>query len=288
MNASASKQTWQALRRRYTWHLRRPFKDTFDRSRWWEGKGEFDIEPSAALYELARRHPLVRDVWLRKIAAINRNRRGVAVWHPHIQKRWFEKLTMPNGDPDLPPSLYWTCLLGLKSWAKLDWTDRRNWEWCAGRLKGLDFRREDQQCWCLKLKAYYRIRHDREAVLNIRETKRRKEVARLVNESLKTNPPTAKEWEAAVAQQAIDAYREGQILLAVAPDMAADKAGALMLKKYREHLSIYPPARPKQRARWEDWLPLISQFEEAEAHTRGAKSQVFVHYRRALEGIRFT
>ncbi len=32
------KESWQALRERYTWHLRPPFKDQFDRSHWWKGK----------------------------------------------------------------------------------------------------------------------------------------------------------------------------------------------------------------------------------------------------------
>src|SRR6267142_1463569 len=43
----------------YTWHLRRPFKCEFDREHWWMGKLDSTIEPAAAAYELARRHPMV-------------------------------------------------------------------------------------------------------------------------------------------------------------------------------------------------------------------------------------
>jgi len=37
-----------------------PFNQEFDRTQWW--KDETDINPVAALYELARRHPLVGDL----------------------------------------------------------------------------------------------------------------------------------------------------------------------------------------------------------------------------------
>jgi hypothetical protein len=45
-----TKQTSQATRARYTWHLRPPFDKTFDASHWWDGQ-ERKVEPVAALYE---------------------------------------------------------------------------------------------------------------------------------------------------------------------------------------------------------------------------------------------
>jgi hypothetical protein len=109
----------------------------------------------------------------------------------------------------------------------------------------------------------------------------------LVRQDLAQNPPTAAEWESAIVQCAIEAHRQGYVLLAVAPDLAVDKAESLMAKKYREHLKLYPPLHPHQRARWESWLPIIAEFEDDEASGAKAKSQVFARYRRALNAIHF-
>src|SRR5271170_7419477 len=51
------KENRQAIRARYTWHLRPPFDKEFDGSHWWEGQSK--VDPVAALYELLRRHPLI-------------------------------------------------------------------------------------------------------------------------------------------------------------------------------------------------------------------------------------
>lgn len=261
--APSLKKSSHALRDRYTWHLRPPFKDEFDRSHWWMGKRDSDIEPVAALYELARRHPMVGEGWARNI-------------------------TQPgSGSPLPPPSLYWTCLLGLNSWAKLDWTERRNWESCVGILKGLDFRGEDSQCRCIRVFAHWKIIDQRKKLLD-GTGKTFDEMSKLVRQDIAKNPPTLAEWEAAIAQRAVEAHREGYVLLAVAPDLAASKVASVLAKKYREHFLFYPPPKPSQRAKWQDWLPLISAFEDAEAMPGGAKSQVFAHYRRALDRIRFT
>ena len=68
--------------------------------------------------------------------------------------------------------------------------------------------------------------------------------------------PTDNEWEAAISQCAV------------------------------EHHRLYPYPQPTQRARTLDWLSIISAFENM---TSGKwDSQIFVRYRRALDGIRFT
>ena len=69
--ASSAKTNWLAVRRKYTWHLRPPFKTHFDRAHWWKGKPESDIESAAALYELARRRSLVRKTWIKKLHGPN-------------------------------------------------------------------------------------------------------------------------------------------------------------------------------------------------------------------------
>jgi hypothetical protein len=140
---------------------------------------------------------------------------------------------------------------------------------------------------CIRVVAHWKIGDKREAALRgkARTLKDRHE---LVRQHLAKKPPTADEWESAIAQCAIEAHRQGYVLLAVAPDLAVDDAESVMAKKYREHLDLYPPLHPHQRARWVDWLPLISAFEDAELQQGGAKSsQIFARYRRALDGVHF-
>jgi hypothetical protein len=289
--ASSAKKNWLAGRRKYTWHLRPPFKDKFDHSHWWTGKPQSEIEPEAALYELARRHPLVREKWLRNFAAATHSRRGVAIWIPSMSMDWTEKIIRPPyNDFSCPQSLYWTCLTGLQSWAKLTYTERGNWRCSVGILKGLDFRWEELKCRSITLLADWKIRDQREAKLGdkVKGVKRGQEIGRIINADLAANPPTIEEWNDAIAYWAVKAYRQGYVLLAVAPDLTPDKAASVMKKAYREHLCFYPPANSVQRARPEQWLPLIEEFEDDETSPSKAKSQVFARYRRALAEIRFT
>lgn len=286
--ASRSKKASQAVRRRYTWHLHPPFKNRFDRSQWWEG--ERDIEPGAALYELARRHPLVRETWVRNFAAATRERRSVAIWIPGTSQRWTDKIMRGESGAAVSPSLYWTCLFGLNSWAKLDYTDRLNWKSCVGNLKGLDFRDESLQCKGIKKFAHWKIIDERQDGLRKKEKIKdfaTKENLKMLHNDLAANPPTVEEWETAIAHRAIEAYRQGYVLLAIAPDLPANKAAAVAAAKYKEHLSLYPPGKSPQRARWRDWLPIIAEFEDAETSRDKAKSQVFARYRRTLDGIGF-
>ena len=284
----------RAVRARYTWHMRLPFKDHFDRSHWWEGKGRSEIEPRAALYELARRHPLIRDQWVRRIAAIRRNRRALAIGpgHPFYGKGRFSRIILEDhwfqtGDGECSaPSLSCTCLFGLKSWAMLDWTTRRNWETTVGHLKGLDFRWEELQCRSINVLADWKIRDQREDALGdkVKGKRRGAEVGAIINADLATNPPTPEEWEAAIGYRSIEAYRQGYLLLAVAPDLQMDKAVSLMKRVYGSTRRRY--ASPKQRARWENWLPLITSFEDAELSHK-AYAQEFARYRRALDSLHF-
>ena len=293
---TAPKENWQAIRRRYTWHLRPPFKAKFDRAHWWNGQKE--IEPAAALYELARRHPLVREKWLKAIAVIKSNRRAfpVPLGVPFfgggkfsniiLDEHWFSNNTQSGS---VPHSLYWTCLFGLKSWAQLDYTDRSNWKFCVGQLKGLDFRDEELQCRSINKLADWKISDQREAVLGdkVKGVRRGLEMGKILNANRAANPPTAEEWEAAIAYRAVEAHRQGYLLLAVAPDLQSDYAASLMQKVYGSAKRKF--ASPKQRARWKDWLPLIAKFENEELlrDKKIKKSQAFIRYRRALDGIHF-
>lgn len=233
-------------------------------------------------------------------AAATRSRRGVAIWLPAIRKPWTEKSVRPQAGIDrVAPSLYWTCLFGLKSWAKLDYTERKNWKSNVGHLKGLDFRWEELQCCSINELAHWRVVDERKSALRKKgrinytahtQTDEEWETAynnnlSVLHNDLAVNPLTAEEWEAAIGYRAVEAYRQGYLLLAVSPDLHADKAASLMEKVYGSGRRRY--AKPNQRARCENWLPIIAEFEDDEASGAKAKSQVFARYRRVLDAVRF-
>jgi hypothetical protein len=258
------KETRQAVHRRYTWHLRPPFGDEFDRSQWW--KGQPDVEPVAALYELARRHPLVVE-----------------------EERIL--VPLPGSPPPIPlpsifeprPSLVWTRRLRMKSWLRLTKSEQDNWKSSLHKMKGLDFRPKEFLCRSITEAARSTItQHRAEA------DKARAESGPPWFACYPPRQPADHEWKTAIAQCAVEAHRQGYLLLAVSPDMAADKAQSVMAKSYREHLKLYPSTGRLQRERSEDWLTLISEFEKVEAKGQKDTRQAFVRYRRALDGILFT
>lgn len=65
------------------------------------------------------------------------------------------------------------------------------------------------------------------------------EVDRLVNEDMMIkNPPTMREMEAQIKQEAVMAFRNGFLLMAVAPDIAKDDAESLMAKRLRQYRAL--------------------------------------------------
>jgi hypothetical protein len=126
LKSTSSKENWQAVRARYTWHLRPPFDKEFDGSHWWNGQSKF--EPEAILYELARRHPLVHETPPEQIPLP-----GVSpVTLPPFLEPW--------------PSLRLTQRLGMRSWPKLTASEQQSWKSSLGIMKGLDRRSEKALC----------------------------------------------------------------------------------------------------------------------------------------------
>jgi hypothetical protein len=146
------------------------------------------------------------------------------------------------------------------------------------------------KCRSITLLADWKIRDQREDKLGdkVKGVKRGQEIGRIINADLAANPPTIEEWNDAIAYRAVEAYRQGFVLLAVAPDLARGKLETIVSKTYHEDLRRYHTTDAKPRARWQNWLPLISEFEDAETLRGGAKSQVFAHYHRAVDEICFT
>ena len=261
-----SKENWHAMRARYTWHLRPPFKDEFDRTYWWQGKDQSKIEPVAALYELARRHPLVNETPLEKTSLP-----GVPL--PKVPTIFETK-----------PSLRSTQRLGMRSWLKLTASERRNWKASISRMKGFDFRQIESLSIDITRQAHLKISQQRDEQFTL--TKNITWDCGFCGFWRSYAKPTDNEWEAAISQCAVEAHRQGYVLIAVTPNLTTAKAGTAMVKQYSEHHRLYPYPQPTQRARTLDWLSIISAFENM---TSGKwDSQIFVRYRRALDGIRFT
>jgi len=271
------KESWNALRERYTWHLRPPFKDEFDASHWWERQS--DIK-DAALYELARRHPLVGQTRLRFRDAI---------WHgaelrPPLTGKALDRM-VSQAFKDLGHehgALHCLCLIGLKSWPELTPDNQEFWIATAGKMKGLDCRADVEKCWSISGGAFMEVFLPRAAKLKRNATSFEDLVALAIKQWM-TNPPPPEVMEAAIARCAVQAYRRGFLLIAAAPDLNADEAAALLAERWRKSQPL-AKRTPNQRQRSANWLPLITEFETDAAKP---KAQTFVRYRRAVDGIRF-
>jgi len=162
LKSNSKKRDRQATRQTYTWHLRPPFDKEFDCSHWWKGMPDSKTGQVAALYELARRHPLIGEgLFKRMPSPAARAAMYTKVWGHDptcppavVEARLNDLIREAVAGLHEPSSVYWTCLVGVKSWAKLGYTERKNWESNAGNLKGLDLRDEDLQCYSINQMAH--------------------------------------------------------------------------------------------------------------------------------------
>ena len=292
-NAPA-KESWQALRERYTWHLRPPFKDQFDRTHWWKGKqaakqrvtpqppfvfgksapgtaeknGDSTLDPVAALCELRRRTRIsihIADSTLDPVSALYE----LARRHPVIGEL---RLNM-NGESarkfmeDAPDEIHCLLKVGLKSWPKLTRNEQMSWQLSVGNQRGVDCRPESEQCYSISAEARHSITFAQ------------------VFGALKQQAPTVEDKEQSVASCAVEAHRKGYRLFALAPDLSADKAASLLSRQYESHSLLGLRPMKKERARCESWLGVIADFEKvATDRKQTAKSPVFTLYRRAVDG----
>jgi hypothetical protein len=245
----------------YMWHLRLPFNKPksplfFDRKIWW--KNSDDVEPEAAIYELARRHPLVG-----------------------------KRITTPWLLTDTKPAIICLGDIGRKSWPNLTPAQKFMWRSFAGHLKGVDCRTDEEQCSSL----------NEVALLEIQMQRGKENQPRLVAKQIKKNicvtaenEPTADEWDKGIAASAIAAFSKRQLLIAVAPDLPEERAEKLMMQKYREHRDAIAKlsGTGKQRARPDNWLALIEMFEKAATSKNGIYSQNFNAYKRTIDSISFS
>jgi hypothetical protein len=249
-----TKPAWLAEREPYTWHLRPPFEDEFDRSQWW--KNEPFIDPVAAVYELTRRHPLVGSV------------RQLENWSPF---KGFNQV--------------WASLIfGLKAWPNLDSNEQSFWSSYAGNMKGIDCRDSTERC--------YSIQDSVSTQLALKRAFTKKELKHMTIDKLDSplwkemakHPPSTVEMESEIKRLSVTAYRNGFMLMAIAPDLHKKNAAKLMKKEYKQHL-IATQEHKQRLKKPKNWLALISEFEDAVIGPNGAKSPLFNRYRHMINSI---
>lgn len=260
MKNAPAKEFRPTLRELYTWHLGPRneglfYHPNFDREHWWNSADV--VDPLAALYELARRHP---DVLVAHIVP--------------------ELLCLGPGFH----LLYWLRDFGLKPWPKLRELDQRAWKYFASTMKGLDFRDDRVRCFSLEDEAVGVIQSKRAFTEKRYQKMTISKVSRLIEKDMRKNPPLRKEIEAGIKREALSAYRQDYLLIAVALDMAEADAKRLMVQTWSQHRKekkIF-----KHRARSEQWLPIIARFEDEETSGK-AYAPSFTAFRRALDGLPF-
>ena len=319
------------MRARYTWHLRPPAKGEFDHSHWWKGKpgaaGPGAAGPVEALYELARRHPLVGELraWVdrqvRKVAPQGERffpfeglekfdtPEGQAKWKPEEMSeelrgalRYIAQKVKESDGKEGGGQSQLICLasIGEASWAKLRPEDITYWRESVGKLKGVEGREEFRRCRSITAVVGRSIEIRREYSEMTRKTAawvRQRRASREEDDEDPTLWPWHKhwsgrvdskdraEWEEEIAREAVEAHRQGDVLLAIAPDLALEEAKMSLEREYRKHLQR--TSAVQERAMWEEWLQTIAAFENDEAKPGGAKSQVFVLYRRMMDRLQF-
>jgi hypothetical protein len=281
---SYKKQAWLAERKRYTWFLR---ENEFDRSQWWKGKDDSEIEPIAALYEIARRHPKVGDL-RRKVPLADWF--GERIQHPQIftHKSECEMIDQVNAViAGESAALSCLCFVGMKSWSSLTQRAKDHWESNAGGIKGVKCRDDSQR--------FVSITED--VLLDILAkyansigTKGKKGYPlganwwELVDKRIAKNPPTEDEIESAIVRSAVTAHRKGHLLISIDPGIEVEEALKLLAQKIKEHRERI--GKVKQHPRSANWLPLIEKFEKAACSPK-LESSEFIPYRRAMDRIHF-
>ncbi len=306
---ASAKNTWQAVHAPYRWHLDSPFKLEFDRMHWWKDKS--DIHPVAALYELARRHPIVGQLRkkFRSASWYGQELRAelVGAAKDRMASSAFDDLGQQ------PTAIHCLCLIGLKPWPTLGWRLQEYWEQSAGNIKGVDCRDDLERCYSVTETAIGNIIWKRNRALKLPrkgsqfwvsvrrigagksdvvpvDPKAFQASQEIVAKHLREPPISAAETEVAIAEVAVGAEHQGHWIIAVASDLAQDEAERLMGEVYRKHRLRREEARGggKPRARPMEWLKAISDFENPEASSGGANAKGFNPYRRVVDGIGFT
>jgi hypothetical protein len=271
--APTSKKELQAIRKRYTWHLRVP---EFDCDHWWKRNASGDykgIDPLAAWYEVVRRNPKVPEIPLEPLYIPG---------HVGSERflQWYERLTLAE-------FLRFLGRHAMLSWEQLTKEQWEKWRTSIGKMKSFDQRSNDSISRNLTYSTYIA------QLKALDENERQSRVTPLDGLFAMfgwLNFPNHAEWEKAISDEAVKAHREGRVLIAIEPHLAADKAVAAMKKAYLSHPYVDSTPVTRERARWQQWLDVIADFENSmpkNASPAKGNSQLFVRYRRVIDGVVF-
>jgi hypothetical protein len=294
-------------RKLYSWFLRPPVGEMFDHRNWWNHCDKGWCTPTSAIYELARRHPRIGELRLRYKDKI---------WFGlELRKRMSRKKEEPFASAAFDDlgheyrAIHCLCLIGLKIWPELSWQFREYWEMSMGVLKGVDCRSDLEQCVSLPRAALSDLGWERFRQLPLRpeglkfnveggkrdahDTKVRpvnvaafKDNQGIIAEDLKKNPIPKKRIEKEIAVRAVAAYRAGDCVLSISPNISRARALQLFSRMYTQERKQSNAGA--DRARWQDWFRLIETYEDDETKYGGVKAQAFARYRRAMDGIDFS
>jgi hypothetical protein len=263
----------------YAWHLRPPFRGTFDALHWWKGSGVSGFNRFAAVYELARRHPEIGEVkrtWLH------------AKWYGQELRCTEPSLrNLAQARIDLgqkPEAVICLSLIGLKPWPRLTTWERNLWMSSARNIEGVDCRQDSECCYILPSSPFDITMWER----NLGPDRRIKDLFEGLSPGDKGSQITASlnPAEFTVAQYAVNAFRQGLMLIAVAPDLPKEKARDLLVKTFANEQKNLgkTPGRGTFSA---EWLDLIAEFEKDETESNGAKSPIFDRYKTVMDSINF-
>jgi len=255
------------LRERYLWYLEGPWAERFHRDRWWETPSSERQDGFTAAYELARRHPYIGQLF-RKFANqpwFGRNTRLSA----KLQSQAWRSL---EGESDAVSCL---CYIGLTPWHQLSVSYKEFWINSADRIKGLK-RSEAALCNPFDLLAIGSL-----AVQELRK-RGKTDLSTLDLDRVAKGLPSHV-VDAAIGQSAVEAFRAGQFLFSVPPDLGFEEARSILIKAYTKRQG--DKKLPQKRCRWEGWLSAISALEHDTDKYGQADSRVLTTYRRIIDGV---
>src|SRR5687768_5870397 len=113
-NESVGQSKSPSVRQKYAWYLKPPFDEEFERTRWWNSETD---NPIGALYELARRHPLIGELRSKYRSQICHGQELRPREHGSREEEIISQASDDLGQN--PRAVHCLCLIGLKAWSNL-------------------------------------------------------------------------------------------------------------------------------------------------------------------------
>lgn len=181
------------------------------------------------------------------------------------------------------------CYIGLTPWHQLSGSYKEFWIDSADRIKGLKrsgATRANSSGGSKKCIPSLCTPFDRVAIgsLAVQELRKRgkTDLSALDLDRVAKGLPSHV-VDAAIGQSAVEAFRAGQFLFSVPPDLSFEEARSILIKAYTWRQG--KKKLPQKRCRWEGWLSAISALEHDTDKYGHADSRVLTTYRRIIDGV---